>query len=152
MLVATALEQARQELDALSLQDWKVVPDTRPTRRLGQTRFDAREIGLSVKYVELNTWDVVRVTVRHEAAHALVGPGYAHGPIWKRKARELDVPLSYAMRVDAGLIMPSGKIDILCPTHGRVGSRTRMPSNGRRFTHAGGCGKIVTFQPTEGKG
>jgi hypothetical protein len=139
-----AKRQARRELDSLGLESWKLVLDPRPTRRLGQTRYNSRTIGLSVKFIRLNSWDQVRITVRHEAAHALVGPGYNHGPVWKRKARELGVPTSRTLRTEE-LVMPSGTIDTVCPTHGVIGSRSRMPKAGKRFQHIG-CGQVVRFE------
>lgn len=139
-----ALRQARQELDELGLADWGLVLDARPTRRLGQTRFSQRTIGLTRSFVQLNEWDVIRVTVRHEAAHALVGPGYGHGPVWKRKARELGVPTSYKLD-DRRLVTPTGKVAIVCPTCGRVGARSRMPKAGMRYRH-NACGAPVSFE------
>jgi len=139
-----ALTLARREIDTLGLNDWRLEIDARPTRRLGQTRYASRTIGISGKFVDLNTWDIVRITVRHESAHALVGPGYAHGPVWKRKAWELGVPASHQFRAD-NLVLPRGKFDIICPEHGRIGSRSRRPSDGRRFMHSA-CGSEVTFE------
>jgi len=139
-----ALKHARAELDSLGLNDWSLVIDARPTRRLGQTRFNASTIGLSAKFVALNAWDEIRVTVRHEAAHALVGAGYGHGPVWKAKARELGVPTSYK-RQSENLVLPRQALDVICPIHGVIGSRARRPSAGRRYKH-NACGQAVTFE------
>lgn len=136
---------ARTELDELGLKDWKLEFDARPKRRLGQTRYATRTIGLSTQYVRLNTWEQVRTTVRHEAAHALVGPGYAHGPVWKRKARELGVNATHCNR-SSDLVMPATNIRVICPVHGDINTgRTRMPKAGARYKH-NGCGQPVTFE------
>ena len=139
-----ALKHARVELDSLGLNDWELAIDARPIRRLGQTRYASRTIGLSAKYVALNPWNEIRVTVRHESAHALVGAGCGHGPIWKAKARELGVPTSWK-RQSEDLVLPRAALDIICPRHGVIGTRARRPSAGRQFSH-NACGQVVTFE------
>lgn len=140
-----AATEARKELDALGLQDWRLVFDSRPTRRLGQTRFTEREIGLSTKFVTLNEWPEVRLTVRHEAAHAIVGPGYGHGPIWKRKARELGVPTASKRRAE-NLVLPAAAWNVVCPQHGVITTRQRRPAANRGPWYHRGCREKLTFE------
>jgi len=135
-------------MSTLDLDGWKLMLDPRPRRRLGQTRYSKREIGLTKVFVELNGWDLVAQTLLHECAHALVGPGYAHGPVWKRKARELGVRRPGSAMRDPELRMaPSGPrgVDIVCPLHGVIGSRSRMPKRGMRYRHQA-CGQTVSFE------
>jgi len=134
-------------MSTLDLDGWKLMLDPRPRRRLGQCRYSKREIGLTKAFVELNTWDLVAQTLLHECAHALVGPGYAHGPVWKRKARELGVRRPGSAMRDPELKMATAVgpgVDIVCPRHGIIGSRTRMPKRGTRYTHSA-CGLPVSF-------
>jgi len=142
-----ALENARECLDQHGLEGWEVVIDRRPLRRLGQTRYSTQEIGLSLAYVELNPWEVVRETVLHEMAHALVGPGYGHGPVWKAKARALGMrnPRAAIKASDAAMpVSRQGRILVTCPTHGLVTRKVRMPK--RQYRHT--CGQVVTFTRT----
>lgn len=48
-------------------------------------------ISLSELFTELNPEEEVRITILHEIAHALVGPGVGHGPKWQAKCRELGI-------------------------------------------------------------
>lgn len=64
---------------------WRFVWDT-AKRRLGQCRHAKREIGLSHSYALLNPEHLVRDTILHEIAHALVGPWHKHDRTWKLRA------------------------------------------------------------------
>lgn len=58
-------------------------------RRAGLCDFTNQRVSLS-RYLSARFDDETNhQTLLHEIAHALVGPGAAHGPQWKRKAREL---------------------------------------------------------------
>ena len=99
MMTATQLEdrmrgnlaRARTTLDEVGCKDWRLALDKRPTRRLGQTRYTQRTIGLTARLLAYNPWEVVEQVVLHEAAHALVGPGKAHGLEWQAMALKLGV-------------------------------------------------------------
>lgn len=58
-------------------------------RRAGQTNYTHRKITLSKPLTLLCTDEQVRETILHEIAHALVGPGHGHGPVWKQMARRV---------------------------------------------------------------
>lgn len=132
---------ARAELDALGLQDWAVVRD-RARSRLGQCRYRKQELGLSGAYVDLNDWAEVRDTLRHEAAHALVGEGHGHDRVWKRQAVALGVDPRSTGGYDA--VLPRGPISIVCPRCGEVGTRHKRPRPGARYVH-NACGEQVMF-------
>lgn len=68
--------------------DWKFGWD-HARRRAGQTDFTNRRITLSKHLTPLCSPEQVRQTVLHEIAHALVGPGHGHGPVWQAKAKEV---------------------------------------------------------------
>lgn len=70
------------------LRGWALVEDNRSKRRLGCCSYHKKTLLLSSW---LWTWNGEKHpqlidTLRHEAAHALVGPGAGHGPTWKQKA------------------------------------------------------------------
>jgi predicted SprT family Zn-dependent metalloprotease len=75
-------------MDAHGLTDWRFSFD-RATRRFGLCSYSTRTISLSGPLTALNGEDDVRETILHEIAHALVGPGHGHGPVWKAKAAEI---------------------------------------------------------------
>ena len=52
---------------------------------MGLTKHYKRTIELSTLMTEHATREQVTATIGHEIAHALVGPGHGHGPVWKRQ-------------------------------------------------------------------
>lgn len=90
MELTDAERLARALMDAHGLADWHFGFD-HAKRRLGQTNFTKHAITLSRHFVENGDWELVRATTLHEIAHALVGPGKAHGPEWKAQARALGI-------------------------------------------------------------
>lgn len=69
-------------------QGWTLKLDT-AKRRAGICRYGTREIGLSVVYAETITREWVIEVMKHEIAHALVGPGHGHKRVWRDKAIEI---------------------------------------------------------------
>lgn len=67
---------------------WTFVWDN-ARRRGGQCRYSTRQISMSKYLVPMWTMEQVRDVLIHEIAHALVGSGHGHGPVWARKMREL---------------------------------------------------------------
>ncbi len=72
------------------LDGWKFAWAT-AKNRLGQCQYRNKTITLSIDYVRLNDEQLVMETAFHEIAHALVGPGNGHGPVWKAMAIKLGV-------------------------------------------------------------
>lgn len=58
-------------------------------RSFGVCKYTPRRIELSRHLVKINDEPQVRDTILHEIAHALAGYTAAHGPEWRRTAREL---------------------------------------------------------------
>lgn len=58
-------------------------------RRFGQCNYTKKRITLSYHLVVLNNEEAVEQTILHEVAHAIAGYAAAHGPTWKRIAREI---------------------------------------------------------------
>lgn len=124
MQTREAVAKARVLIAEVGVTSYRVVLDTRPTRRLGQTRYGVREIGLSAKWVRLAPWEEVRQVVLHEAAHALVGPGHGHDRVWKAQARRIGAPAKYSFATENAV---PGNISIVCELCGPVGTMHRMP-------------------------
>lgn len=85
MELSTALAMAEELVREHGLRGWKVGLD-RARTRAGVTRFATREITLSAPLTRLHSSTMVRDTVLHEIAHALVGPRHGHDRAWKATA------------------------------------------------------------------
>lgn len=96
----SALHMARTLLDEHGLRDWSVGFDRAKTRA-GATHFGTRRITLSGPLTRLHDDDLVRDTILHEIAHALVGPAHGHDAVWKAKAREVGAPDSRCFSSEA---------------------------------------------------
>jgi predicted SprT family Zn-dependent metalloprotease len=78
--------RARILMHRFGLVDWTFRFDQAKCR-FGCCSFRTREITLSAPLVLLNAPAEVDDTIRHEIAHALVGPGEGHGPRWRAQAK-----------------------------------------------------------------
>lgn len=65
-------------------QAWSVTTNNSMTT-LGICRHNSKSIGLSTHLLDNNGWEVVKQTVVHEIAHALVGYHAHHNSIWRAK-------------------------------------------------------------------
>lgn len=79
---------AREAMQEHGLVGWRFEFDN-ATKRFGVCKYTKRTIGMSKRLTLANSEEQALDTVLHEIAHALVGYGHAHGPVWKAKAREL---------------------------------------------------------------
>ena len=82
------------------LEGWAVDFDG-AKRRAGVCRYDRRVIGLSAPLTRLHDESEVRDTILHEIAHALVGAGAGHGPVWQAQARAIGCSASRCVPEDA---------------------------------------------------
>lgn len=121
-----ALDLANSLLYQHGLQDWRITLD-RATSRVGVTRHSTKTIGLSAPLVALNDSALIRNTILHEIAHALVGPGAGHGPVWRRKAREIGCD---AKRTASNAVTPPKRYMTTCETCGRSAGRSKRPQAG----------------------
>ncbi len=76
------MPEAIARLDA----DWALDFDA-SRRRFGWCDWGGKVVGLSWRFVLINDEIQVGKTIRHEIAHALVGPGHGHDWAWKQMAR-----------------------------------------------------------------
>jgi predicted SprT family Zn-dependent metalloprotease len=97
----------------------------RRKRTLGLCRYGPQAIELSIHLVDRNDADEVRDTILHEIAHALVGPGHGHDPVWKAKAAEVGARPERCGQAD----MPEGRWRARCACCGQGFSRHRRPRN-----------------------
>lgn len=88
MQTAAALRLARSLMNDHGLHDWTVTLDRAKTRA-GAMFPRQRRISLSGPLTRVHDEDLVRDTILHEIAHALVGHSHGHDHVWKAKAREL---------------------------------------------------------------
>ena len=81
---------ARTLMHHHGLRGWTFKFDNAKTR-FGRCCHSTRTISLSKHWAEARSVELSRITILHEIAHALVGPGAGHGPVWVAKARELGI-------------------------------------------------------------
>jgi hypothetical protein len=84
---SSVLALAAQLMAEHGLTGWTVAIDQAKTRR-GCCNYRSRRITVSAHLFTLGE-DEVRSTLLHEIAHALVGPGHNHGPVWEHRARAI---------------------------------------------------------------
>lgn len=118
--------------------------------RFGSCRYHSRYITLSKHLVQLNDYEIVKDTILHEIAHALVGPGNGHNWVWRQKAIEIGCNGKRCYdteKVNAVI----GKLVAECPNCKHKFYKHRKLKNRRR-----GCGKckhlpfserILNYQP-----
>ena len=74
-----------------------------------------KEIMLSKSITELNTEELVKDTILHEIAHALVGARHGHNFVWKMKATEIGCSPS---RTASEFMVIPYTYDLVCPNCG----------------------------------
>lgn len=115
----------------LARRDWTLRISDRMTSTLGRCRFREREVVLARFHVENYPLEEVIDTVRHEVAHALLGPGHGHGTTWQDKAVEVGAdPTRCSDNVDdyqryAPAAKQGPKWAIRCANCGRVVARRK---------------------------
>jgi len=85
-----ASQYLRDKMNEHGLIDWSVRLNQNPDSKfLGLCSYKDKCIILSAHHIDIHPTEDVKNTILHEIAHALVGPGFAHGPTWEAKAREV---------------------------------------------------------------
>lgn len=85
-----ASKLCRTELDQYGLTDWHVRLTTDPNAPfLGLCVYKDKSIILNAFHIDIHPYDEVVCTIKHEVAHAIVGPGHGHNETWADKAREI---------------------------------------------------------------
>ena len=85
-----ATQELRSLLDSVGLPDWHIRLNTSVTTRyIGLTSHKDKCIILNAHHVDSHPEPDIINTIRHEVAHAVVGPNHGHDEIWSSKAKEL---------------------------------------------------------------
>lgn len=103
-------------------------------RRFGCCRYRTKKITLSKHLVKLNDESIVRNTILHEIAHALVGAGHGHNHVWRTKAIALGCNGERCYSSDK-VNLPEYKYLGLC-VNGHTHNRHRKP---RQSVSCGRC-------------
>ncbi len=101
----------------------------RAKMRFGCCDWQRRTITLSLPMVLLNKEKDVAATIRHEIAHALVGPNHGHDRVWRAMAIRCgdDGGRCY----DETIATPEARYVATCPGCGRICKRNRKVRIGR---------------------
>lgn len=76
---------ATRLLREYGLNDWHVKLGS-GKKLLGSCNYSNKTIKISKFHIMHSSKEDILDTVKHEVAHAVVGPGHGHGPIWKAAA------------------------------------------------------------------
>jgi predicted SprT family Zn-dependent metalloprotease len=118
-----ARELACRLLAAHGLKDWSFAFN-RSKRQMGRCWYQARVIELSLHFVERNTLNLIRDTLLHEIAHALVGPGHGHNAVWKAMCLRVGAKPE---RISNEPDMPQGRWQAICGGCGMRHHKHRRP-------------------------
>jgi len=91
--------------------------------RLGCCNFSTKRISLSKHVTLINDEKVIKNTILHEIAHALVGRNHDHDSIWRQKALEIGCD---GNRLCKNSVRVEGKYKAECGNCGKVYIKHRM--------------------------
>ena len=137
----------------LTEQGWKFCLDS-SKQRVGECRFDEKEIGVSLYYLERSTKAEILDTILHEIAHALLGSGHGHDMEWKLMCLRIGAkPERLAGEEAVSSAKPNYRIK--CNNCGWFTDRFRM----RRRNYGSRCPRChtevkiyrITYKPKGGK-
>lgn len=123
MLLLDAEKLAVQLIKKHGLKNWTYSTNSRK-RTLGLCFSHEKRIELSVYFIEHNTPAVVKETILHEIAHALVGSKHGHSAIWMEMAAHLGCQ---PRRKNPKAVMPPGAWQATCGGCGQLFSKHRKP-------------------------
>lgn len=83
-----ALTGALMREHGLLERGWTQVLDN-SVQRFGLCNYRTKRLSFSRHLVQLNGIERCRDAILHEIAHALVGPGAGHGPVWRAMCRKI---------------------------------------------------------------
>lgn len=137
MEIEKALSLLRTYLDKFGLHDWTIGID-RALERRGRVTYDIKHITLSRFLIPIATKEEIIEAILHEVAHALVGPGFGHGEVWKAKYLEIGGNGKTTFTGDS----PSHKWKAVCPSCQKEFFRHRRQFKKRESCTACGNGKF----------
>ena len=131
-----AISLALQELSRHGLDEWSFRLD-HARQRCGSCHFTRREITISKHLLVRNDPAEFLNTLRHEIAHALVGPGHAHDAVWRAAARRVGArPEATNPTAD----MPPPRWALTCDHCRQVIARRHRRSLDLRTVRCAACG------------
>ena len=109
-------------------------------RVLGNCNYGKMTIGISRYHIEHGTRREILDTIRHEIAHAIVGPGHGHGYVWQVKAQELGAIPKPSKAV---IKLPPQEWELVCGCCRRVIDRRHRRMNAGKLSsrYHISCGK-----------
>jgi predicted SprT family Zn-dependent metalloprotease len=117
--------------------------------------FEPTKIDLANRLFENNQWDLNKVkrTLIHEMTHAYCVHLYNNkSHDWQFQAIMTRITKEWKDHTyhnyNTNGLKEKRNIEIICPTHGIIGYRTRMPRKGRTYIHSG-CGHEVIYHRPE---
>jgi predicted SprT family Zn-dependent metalloprotease len=134
-------QEAHQLMSLHGLNEWEFGINTN-VRRAGVCYYPTKNtrgrIELSSHFAERNSDEMIRDTILHEIAHALVGPGHGHDTVWQAKCVEIGAKPErcYGDEVE----MPKGRWRAICPSCEAEYDRHRQPPK-RMGWYCRPCGK-----------
>lgn len=137
-----AYNRTRELMQQYGIQGWMVGFDN-ARRRAGQTNHRDRIVTLSKHFVAANSPERIELTIRHELAHVLVGPGHGHDAVWRAKAKELGHSGQRQYNA-AETVMPTPPWSGSCDCGSGIHQRHRMTKLARTGV-CNGCRKTVTW-------
>lgn len=121
-------EKMAKELIAEHCPNWSFKFDN-AKRRLGCCKERIKTITLSRYYVRDNEEHLVKDTILHEIAHALVGAKAGHGWRWRSKAREIGCSAKRCKsQEEDGIVSQEGRFKYVCPNCGYTMSQHKRSS------------------------
>jgi predicted SprT family Zn-dependent metalloprotease len=113
MNLTEAYKLGRTLMDKHGLIYWRLCFNRRK-RAMGVCKQKVKTIYLSEHYASLNNEEVLKDTMLHEIAHALVGVFHGHDIVWKTKCIEIGAVPKRTADIRT-LILPEAKHLYACP-------------------------------------
>ena len=130
----------------LNWEGWTLNTNRR-VKTVGLCWHGRKTIEISEPYIQFNPEHLIRGTLLHEIAHALVGPKQAHNEIWVAKALEIGAPTNRCAEVET--VLPKGRWFCICSKCGRRYERHKRPSMVKTYRCIP-CNERVIWQDARG--
>jgi len=133
----------------LDIKGWKFGRFTSAVRTLGTCKGRNKTIDLSTKMTIMRSDDDVKMTILHEVAHARDNEmrGHsAHDKIWRNLFISMGGNGKTRTDIDIEIRKQTYKYISICPVHGEIGGRTRMPRRPDSW-HCKLCKNPIKFVP-----
>jgi predicted SprT family Zn-dependent metalloprotease len=124
-------------------------------RLLGKCNYIKKTISLSKHFIPVATPEEIKEITLHEIAHASVGPGHGHGPVWRSMCVRIGAKPERCASFETCKNIPA-RYTGTCPTcGGSFRAYRRLKSMDRRFCKKKVCkasGRPVIWQTSNQPG